>query len=296
MPQLHLSPALCLFVNLLPSPKQRPKHKHKRKHKRPMNQQQQQVPQPHPQGLAEGQQAQWQPQFQQPMPGDQQPHPQYAQVPPDGAPMPMQDPTMSTPQVDAMYPQNPQMDEQFYGQQDPTQHAPAFPGHQQMPQGPQAFPQPPPHAQPGMPMPMPMGPEGAAEQYFHPAQQFQRQPGPPGAPGFVDAGFGPEGPEWEQANVTEVNNAAPPPGFDPAMRQQNQAIRAQQLFEARQRIEALEEERERREIQQALAISAMGAPADEELEEQFLKQIHDVQVESLENWERTLRRQYEGQG
>lgn len=131
MPRFHHSPVLCIFMNLLPSPNRR--RRHKRRHKRPMDQSQ--ISQPHPQGLADGKQAQWQPQFQQPMSGLEQPHPRFAHMPPEGASMPAHTPTQPTPQLHAMYPQDAQGHSQFYGQQ--------VPGHQQGPLAPQAAAQPP---------------------------------------------------------------------------------------------------------------------------------------------------------
>lgn len=260
-----------------------------------------QAQQPHPQGPADGQQAQWQPQFQQPMPEMHQPQPQqYAHIPQVGTPMPMQTPTTPTPELNAMYgQQNAQPNEQMYGQQDPAQYAPSLHGQHQMPQAPQGFAQQPPQQQ--AQYVMPMTPEGAAGQYY------QQQAAPPNAQNFAygsnvgtpgpQPGYGPADSAWEQANVTEAKNAAPPfTGFDPASAQQAQAMREQELFNARQRIEALEAERERLETEQALAISAQFAPNDAELEEQFQKQFHEAQLQSINTWEEGLRRHIALQG
>jgi hypothetical protein len=78
--------------------------------------------------------------------------------------------------------------------------------------------------------------------------------------------------------------------------QQAQALRDAEPFAARQRIEALELEHERQEVQKALTLSAMIAPGAEELEEQFRDQLHKAEMESLEMWERNVRRQFEQQG
>jgi hypothetical protein len=285
---------MCLFIHLLPSSCHR-RRKHKRKHKRAMNPQQ--APQPRSQGLTDDQQAQWQQQFQQqqhqqPMPGLQHPQPQhYAPVP-----------DLSTPQLDTMYPQGAQGHEQLYGQQDPAQNPQQFFGHQQMPQTPQAFAQPPPQQQQAQ-FGMPMDPAG---------QYYQQQPPPPDAQGFAyggqqgvpnpQAAFNPATQAWEQANVTSVptpspfnQNQTPRPNAQQAQALRD-AERSAARSAARQRIEALEDEHERQELQTALAISAMIAPGAEELEEQFKDQLHKAEMDSLEIWERNLRRQFEQQG
>jgi hypothetical protein len=101
---------------------------------------------------------------------------------------------------------------------------------------------------------------------------------------------------WEQAHVTEVNDTAgfnyQPSGHSPPIsqqQQQNQAIRERELHDARQRIGALEAEREQHEIMQALAASARDAPDSAEIEEQLQQQIHQAQLLSLDAWEQEVR-------
>lgn len=101
---------------------------------------------------------------------------------------------------------------------------------------------------------------------------------------------------WEQAHVTEVNDTAgfnyQPSGHPPPtsqQQQQNQAIRELELHNARQRVEALEAEREQHEISQALAASARDAPDSAEIEEQLQQQIHQAQLLSLDVWEQEVR-------
>lgn len=190
---------------------------------------------------------------------------------------------MPTPELNAMYQQAGQPNEQFYGQQLPDQ--------QQVPQAPQAFAQPPQQAQPGMPM----DPGGAAGQFYQqqaaPPSQGQAYGSNMGTPG-PQPGFNPDGSTWEQANVTEANNAAPFAGFDQPARpnpQQVQAVRNQELFNARQRIDALEAERELLEVQQALEISAGEFSGAEELEAQHEDQMYAAKMLSLQEWERKLR-------
>jgi hypothetical protein len=274
MPRLRLSS----FISLLINPFLRPTRRLTRK--RIMDQQQQQQPQPHARSFADSQQ--WQPQFQQPMPGAQQPQQQFAQFPPEGTSMPMHIPTQPSPQLDAVYSQPGQVPNQAYDPLDPAHTLPGFVSQQQMPQ---AFPQTPQQA----PYGMPINPHGAAGQYHDPTQQFQQQAAPAGS-------------AWEQANVAEANNtAAQFPGFDQAVppsaqAQQNQALRDEQLFHARQRIEALEEERERLEMQRALEISARDVPGHVEMEEQLQNDLYQAQMQSLEVWERELRQGIAGQG
>jgi hypothetical protein len=209
----------------------------------------QQIPQPHPQGLADDQQAGWQQQQQQfqqqqqqqqqqqPMPELQQPQPhRYAPVP-----------DQSTSQLDAMYPLSPQGHEQFYGQQAPTQNPQQFFGQQQMPQTPQAFAQPPQQQQQQAQYGMPMDP---AEQYY---QQQAPPPGPQdpayGGQQGAQAACNPVTQAWEQANVTEANSFANINQTPNPSAQQAQALHDAELFAARQRIEALELEHERHEVQ-----------------------------------------------
>jgi hypothetical protein len=103
----------------------------------------------------------------------------------------------------------------------------------------------------------------------------------------------------EQTHVTEVNDnagfnqqrfadRAPPPTSH--RQQQNQAIREAELHNARQRIEALEAEREQQEVAQALASSARDAPDRADIEEQLQQQIHQAQLLSLDAWEQEVRR------
>lgn len=95
---------------------------------------------------------------------------------------------------------------------------------------------------------------------------------------------------WEQAHVTEVNHQpmGPPPPTS-QQHQQNQAIRELELQNVRQRIEALEAEREQQEVAQALAASARDAPDSAEIEEQLQQQIHQAQLLSLDAWEQEVR-------
>jgi hypothetical protein len=101
---------------------------------------------------------------------------------------------------------------------------------------------------------------------------------------------------WEQAHVTEVNDTSgfnyQPSGHPPPtsqQQQQNQAVRELELHNARQRVEALEAEREQHEIAQALAASARDAPDSAEIEEQLQQQIHQAQLLSLDAWEQEVR-------
>jgi hypothetical protein len=317
-PHIHCSPILCFIVHLLPSSPHRHRkheHKHKLKPKRTMNPEQQQFPQPHPQGqgLTDDQQAQWQQQqqFQQqqhPMQGLQHPQPQhYAPFPPEGSPVPMRIPDQSTPQLDAMYSQGAQGHEQLYGQQTPIQNPQQFFGQQQMPQTPQEFAQPPQQQMPQTPQPFGQQPQQQA-QYGMPMDQagqyYQPQPPQPDPQGFAyvgqqgtplpQAAFNPATQSWEQANVTEANPFANINQTTKPSPRQTQALRDAEKFNARQRIEALELEHERQEVQTALAISAMIAPGAAELEEQFQDQLHQAEMESLETWERDVRRHVEG--
>jgi hypothetical protein len=109
---------------------------------------------------------------------------------------------------------------------------------------------------------------------------------------------------WEQAHVTVVNDnagfdkqqfAGGPPPPTSQQQQQNQAQRELELHNARQRIEALEAEREQQEVAQALAASARDAPDSADIEEQLQQQIHQAQLLSLDAWEQEVRRKLQQQ-
>jgi hypothetical protein len=153
-------------------------------------------------------------------------------------------------------------------------------------------------------------------QFLQEHQPFQQQQAPPQAGyQFVQEGAQPAWPgsqpvntgnvephadasAWEQAHVTEVNDNA---GFNrqqfaggpqpptSQQQQQTQAMRELELQNARQRIEALEAEREQQEVAQALAASARDAPDSAEIEEQLQQQIHQAQLLSLDAWEQEVR-------
>jgi hypothetical protein len=133
--------------------------------------------------------------------------------------------------------------------------------------------------------------------------QFVQEGAQPAWPGSQPVNTGnvephADAPAWEQAHVTEVNDNA---GFNrqqfaggpqpptSQQQQQTQAMRELELQNARQRIEALEAEREQQEVAQALAASARDAPDSAEIEEQLQQQIHQAQLLSLDAWEQEVR-------
>jgi hypothetical protein len=139
--------------------------------------------------------------------------------------------------------------------------------------------------------------------------QFVQEGGQPAWPGQQPVNTGNAGPHadaaaWEQAHVTEVNDnagfnqqlfAGGPPPPTSQQQHQNQAIREAELHNARQRIEALEAEREQQEVAQALAASARDAPDLADIEEQLQQQIHQAQLLSLDAWEQEVRRKLQQQ-
>jgi hypothetical protein len=139
--------------------------------------------------------------------------------------------------------------------------------------------------------------------------QFVQEGGQPAWPGQQPVNTGNAGPHadaaaWEQAHVTEVNDnagfnqqlfAGGPPPLTSQQQHQNQAIREAELHNARQRIEALEAEREQQEVAQALAASARDAPDLADIEEQLQQQIHQAQLLSLDAWEQEVRRKLQQQ-
>lgn len=109
---------------------------------------------------------------------------------------------------------------------------------------------------------------------------------------------------WEHEHVTEVTSensgfahqpsrAPPPPTFQP--QQQTQALRETDLHDTRQRIEALEAEREEQEVAQALATSAADAHDPAVIEEHLQQQIHQAHLLLLNAWEKELRWKVQGQ-
>ena len=155
-------------------------------------------------------------------------------------------------------------------------------------------------AQPGQ---FPQGQQPLQQQQSAPpaVNQFVQEGQQPAWPGSQPVNTGNVAPQedasaWEQAHVTEVNDntdfSYQPSGHAPPtsqQQQQNQAMRELELHNARQRIEALEAEREQHEIAQALAASARDAPDSAEIEEQFQQMIHQAQLLSLDAWEQEVR-------
>ena len=155
-------------------------------------------------------------------------------------------------------------------------------------------------AQPGQ---FPQGQQPLQQQQSAPpaVNQFVQEGQHPAWPGSQPVNTGNVAPQedasaWEQAHVTEVNDntdfSYQPSGHAPPtsqQQQQNQAMRELELHNARQRIEALEAEREQHEIAQALAASARDAPDSAEIEEQFQQMIHQAQLLSLDAWEQEVR-------
>jgi hypothetical protein len=284
---------------------------------------QQQQPQWQPQ-----QQQQQPMQTQMPMQQPQAQQPQYVQIPAENTQMPMQMPMQnaSTPQLDTMYSQGvPQRYEQpvqqenlGYAQQGFVQQPQGFTQQprvfqdantanvEQIQQIPQNFAQQFPaqenqqqaHFDPSMNA-------GAQPGQFLQEQQplQQQQAAPQAGYQFVQEGGQPAwlGPQpvntgnidlsaWEQAHVTEVNHQPmEPPPPTTQQQQRTQAMRELELQNARQRIEALEAEREQQEVAQALAASARDAPDSAEIEEQLQQQIHQAQLLSLDAWEQEVR-------
>jgi hypothetical protein len=133
--------------------------------------------------------------------------------------------------------------------------------------------------------------------------QFVQEGAQPAWPGSQPVNTGnvephADAPAWEQAHVTEVNDnvgfnrqqfAGGPQPPTSQQQQQTQAMRELELQNARQRIEALEAEREQQEVAQALAASARDAPDSAEIEEQLQQQIHQAQLLSLDAWEQEVR-------
>jgi hypothetical protein len=242
-------------------------------------------------------------------------------MPAENAPMPMPMQNASTPQLDAMYPQGgpqqyeqPAQQENFgYGQQGFIQQPQVFQdgnnaNNEQMQQAPQNFAQHFPaqeyHQQAQF---VPSTNAGAQPGQFPQGQPPLQQGAPPAGYQFEQEGgqaVWPSQPPaqtdynephadasaWEQAHVTEVNHQPSRP-LPPTsqQQQQNQAIREAELHNARQRIEALEAEREQQEVAQALAASARDAPDFADIEEQLQQEIHRAQLLSLDAWEQEVR-------
>jgi hypothetical protein len=265
---------------------------------------------------------------QQPMPMQRaQSQPQYAEMPAaENAPMQMQMPMQnaSTPQLNAMDSQEGPQQYQQPAQQDGPQGFVQQPqgiqdnnnNGEQMQQAPQNFAQQIPvqeYRQPAQFDPS-MNLSAHPGQFSQGQQPLQQQQSaPPAVNQFVQEGQQPAWPEsqpvntgnvapqenasaWEQAHVTEVNDygdfSYQPSGHAPPtsqQQQQNQAMRELELQNARQRIEALEAEREQHEIAQALAASARDAPDSAEIEEQLQQMIHQAQLPSLDAWEQEVR-------
>lgn len=248
------------------------------------------------------QQPQWQQQQQpqQPVPGIQHPQPQYGPMQEQDTAMPMYPPTQATPTLEAMYSQDQQPHQQPMppvAQQNFPQQQSAFQGKQQMQQFPQQqhFGQ---QTQPNMPMNQDIYGEQEQQYPYSPdlSTIYEQTEGSRSA----HPGFGPAATPWEQEHVTEVNEEPPFTGFNqPSGHQVPQnavkATREAELFAARQRVQALEAEREEREFSRAMAISAREAPDDAALEEQLQQQLHQAQLLSLNAYEEDIRRQIEQQ-
>lgn len=209
--------------------------------------------------------------------------------------------TQPTPTLEAMYSQGQQPHDQAGSQQkyqqDFAQQPHNFPANQQMPQHPQMLPQ-----QQQAPFDMPFDQGMYTGQDPH-NQQYAHEGVPPTHQQNESAqypAFDPAAAAWEQEHVTEVNNDPPPftgfPQQGGAHISQNQAARDAELLSRRRRVQALDEERERQETLQAMAVSARDAPDFEELEEQHQQQLHQAQLLSLDAWEQDIRRQIEQQG
>lgn len=249
----------------------------------------------------------------------QPPGPQYPQMPHDGQSMPMPGPTHSTPDLNAMYSQHPQMGQQS-AQQDfapqppvqyPQQEVPldqALPAQQQQYQdllaGQGAL-----GGQP--PQQASYDAFTAANPYTQTQQQYPQQPfiNPQPIPQYqVPPPQTPYPPHptsqtaslynndptapasaWEQQNITEVNPTQPQ-----HQNPQPATARALALQHARTRIRTLETDLERRETAAALALSATQSSPQQQ--EQDAQDLHEALLASLDSYEQDLRRQMELQG
>lgn len=255
----------------------------------------------------------------------QPPGPQHPQMPHDGQSMPMPGPTQSTPDLNTMYSQHPQMGQQSAQQgfapqphvQYPQQQMPldqALPPQQQQYQGLLAGQgalggQPPQQAS--------YDAFTAANPYTQTQQQYPQQPliNPQSIPQYqVPPPHTPYPPHptsqtaslynndptapasaWEQQNITEVNPTQPQPHPQPQHQNPPPATaRAHALQSALSRIQILETDLERRETAAALALSATQSSPQQQ--EQDAQDLHEALLASLDSYEQDLRRQMELQG